>query len=133
MFIRLYAKISTRGDMLRCGIDSIEISRVEDGIARFGERFLNRFYTPGERSDCGDQPHRLAARLAAKEAVAKALGTGIGAVGWRDIEIRGDERGRPALVLHDEAQTVALALGLTQWDVSLTHTRTTASAVVVAL
>lgn len=119
--------------MLRCGIDSIEISRVEEGIARFGERFLKRFFTPGERADCGDQPHRLAARLAAKEAVAKALGTGIGAVGWRDIEIRGDDAGRPKLLLHGEALTVALALGLTQWDVSLTHTRTTASAVAIAL
>jgi holo-[acyl-carrier protein] synthase len=119
--------------MLRCGIDSIEISRVEDGIARFGERFLNRFFTPGERTDCGDQPHRLAARLAAKEAVAKALGTGIGVVGWRDIEIRGDDRGRPALVLHGEARQISLILGLTQWDISLTHTRTTASAVAIAL
>jgi holo-[acyl-carrier protein] synthase len=119
--------------MLRCGIDSIEISRVEDGIARFGERFLNRFFTPGERSDCGDQAHRLAARLAGKEAVAKALGTGIGAVGWRDIEIRGDERGRPTLVLHGEAQRESLALGITQWDISLTHTQTTASAIAVAL
>ena len=119
--------------MLRCGIDSIEISRVEDGIARFGERFLNRFFTPGERSDCADQAHRLAARLAAKEAVAKALGTGIGEVGWRDIEIRGDERGRPILTLHNAAMHHALALGLTQWDVSLTHTQTDASAVAVAL
>jgi holo-[acyl-carrier protein] synthase len=119
--------------MLRCGIDSIEISRVEDGIARFGERFLNRFFTPGERSDCRDQPYRLAARLAAKEAVAKALGTGIGKVGWRDIEIRGDDMGRPALVLRGEARQVSLVLGLSQWDVSLTHTHTTATAVVVAL
>lgn len=119
--------------MLRCGIDSLEISRVEDGIARFGERFLNRFFTPGERGDCADQPHRLAARLAGKEAVAKALGTGIGVVGWRDIEIRGDERGRPMLHLHGEAMRVSLALGLTDWDISLTHTHTTASAVAVAL
>ncbi len=119
--------------MLRCGIDSIEISRVEEGIARFGERFLNRFFTPGERSDCSDQPHRLAARLAGKEAVSKALGTGIGVVGWRDIEIRGDERGRPALVLHGAAAEAAAEQNLTQWDISLTHTRSDASAVAVAL
>ena len=119
--------------MLRCGIDMIEIERVEDGIAQFGERFLNRFFTAGERADCEDQGNRLAARLAAKEAVAKALGTGIGDVGWREIEIRGGERGRPTLVLHGAAAQVSAELGLTQWDVSLTHTRTHASAVAVAL
>lgn len=110
----------------------IEISRVEAGIARFGERFLNRFFTAGERADCQDQPHRLAARLAGKEAVAKALGTGIGAVGWRDIEIRGSG-GRPTLHLHGAAAQTSAALGLTQWDISLTHTRTDASAIAVAL
>ncbi|MBZ0295093.1 MAG: holo-ACP synthase, partial [Anaerolineae bacterium] len=68
--------------MLRCGIDLIENERVAQGIERLGERFLNRFFTPGERADCDDKPHRLAARLAAKEAVAKALGTGIGDVRW---------------------------------------------------
>jgi holo-[acyl-carrier protein] synthase len=119
--------------MLRCGIDMIEISRVEDGIAKFGERFLNRFFTAGERSDCNDQAHRLAARFAAKEAVAKALGTGIGTVGWRDIEIRGGEAGRPTLLLHGAAAETSAALGLTQWDVSLSHTSTDASAVAVAL
>lgn len=118
--------------MLRCGIDSIEISRVERAIERHGERFLNRFFTEGERSDCKDQPHRLAARLAGKEAVAKALGTGIGTVGWRDIEIRGDAQGRPVLTLHNEAVQVSASLGLSEWDISLTHTETTASAVAVA-
>ncbi len=118
--------------MLRCGIDLIEISRLEDGIARFGERFLNRFFTPGERADCDDQPHRLAARFAAKEAVAKALGTGIGDVGWRDIEIRYGERGRPVLNLYGKAAAQAQALGLTEWDVSLTHTGDQAGAVAVA-
>lgn len=118
--------------MLRCGIDLIEINRVEDGIARFGERFLNRFFTPGERADCEDQPHRLAARLAGKEAVAKALGTGIGDVSWREIEIRCGERGRPTLHLHGAAAQVAAALGLREWDISLTHSREQAGAVVVA-
>lgn len=120
--------------MLRCGIDMIEIQRVDAGIQRLGERFLNRFFTPGERADCEDQPHRLAARLAAKEAVAKALGTGIGDVGWRDIEIRcNNDRGRPTLHLHGAAIQVAAELGITQWDVSLTHTAEYASAVAVGL
>ncbi len=119
--------------MLRCGIDLIENQRIEAGIARFGERFLNRFFTPGERADTGDRPDRLAARLAAKEAVAKALGTGIGVVGWRDIEIRGHESsGRPLLALHGAAAVEAARLGLTEWDLSLTHTERYASAVAVA-
>lgn len=120
--------------MLRCGIDLIEVQRVEDGIARLGERFLNRFFTPGERADCEDQPFRLAARLAAKEAVAKALGTGIGDVRWIDIEIRcNNPRNRPTLVLHGAAAQLAQDMGLTQWDVSLTHTKDHASAVAVAM
>lgn len=118
---------------LRCGIDLIEIERVEGGIARLGERFLNRFFTLAERADCADKPHRLAARLAAKEAVAKALGTGIGDVRWIDIEILSDPRGRPVLHLHGAAHDLANSLGITQWDVSLTHTATTAGAVAVGL
>lgn len=119
--------------MVRCGIDLIDIRRVAAGIERHGERFLQRFFTPGERADCEDRPGRLAARLAAKEAVAKALGTGIGAVRWRDIEVRCDgNAGRPELRLHGAAAGVAAGLGLTHWDVSLTHTAGQAAAVAVA-
>lgn len=120
--------------MLRCGIDMIEHERIEQGIARLGERFLNRFFTAGEREDCEDAPHRLSARLAAKEAVAKALGTGIGDVRWVEIEIRvNNPRKRPVLYLHGAAADVAQELGLTQWDVSLTHSKAYASAMVVAM
>ena len=120
--------------MLRCGIDMIEHERVEAGIARLGERFLNRFFTAGEREDCDDKPHRLAARLAAKEAVAKALGTGIGDVSWKEIEIRvNNPRKRPVLILHGAAAKLAEEMGLTKWDVSLTHTREYASAMAVAM
>ncbi|MGJ3238166.1 MAG: holo-ACP synthase [Anaerolineae bacterium] len=120
--------------MLRCGIDMIEHERVAAGIERLGERFLNRFFTAGEREDCEDQPHRLAARLAGKEAVAKALGTGIGDVSWQEIEIRvNNSRKRPVLYLYGAAATLSEELGLTQWDISLTHTRELASAMVVAI
>lgn len=120
--------------LLRCGIDMIEHERIEAGISRLGERFLNRFFTPGERSDCDDKPYRLAARLAAKEAVSKALGTGIGDVSWKEIEIRvNNPRKRPVLHLHGAAAELAAELGLTQWDVSLTHTQVYASAVAVAM
>ena len=120
--------------MLRCGIDMIEHERVAAGIERLGERFLNRFFTAGERADCEDAPYRLAARLAGKEAVAKALGTGIGDVRWVDIEIRVDNpRKRPTLHLHDAAAKLAEEMGLTQWDVSLCHTESYASAMAVAM
>lgn len=120
--------------MLRCGIDMIEHERIAGGIERLGERFLNRFFTAGEREDCEDQAHRLAARLAAKEAVGKALGTGIGDVSWKEIEIRvNNPRKRPVLHLHGAAATYAEELGITEWDVSLTHTKELASAVAVGI
>lgn len=120
--------------MLRCGIDTIECERIAKGIERLGERFLQRFFTPGERADCADAPHRLAARFAGKEAVAKALGTGIGDVRWVEIEIRvNNPRRRPTLHLHGAAAELARQQGLTQWDISLTHTREYASAMAVAM
>ena len=120
--------------ILRCGIDMIEHARVAQGIERLGERFLNRFFTAGEREDCDDQPHRLSARLAAKEAVSKALGTGIGDVSWKEIEIRvNNPRRRPVLHLHGAAAALAAEMGLLHWDVSLTHAREYAAAMAVAL
>jgi holo-[acyl-carrier protein] synthase len=119
--------------MLRCGIDMIEHQRVKEGIERLGERFLQRFFTAGERADCEDAPYRLSARLAAKEAVAKALGTGIGDVSWQEIEIRvNNPRKRPTLHLYGAAAQLAAELGLTEWDVSLTHAQDYAAAVAVA-
>lgn len=119
--------------MIRCGIDLIECERIAEGIERFGERFLTRFFTLDERADCGGNPTRLAARFAAKEAVAKALGTGIGDISWVEIEIRTDgERRRPRLVLYGAAQSLAEDLNLTKWDVSLSHSKSHAVAVAVA-
>ncbi len=119
--------------MIRCGTDMIECERIAAGIERFGERFLQRFFTAGERQDCADQPQRLAARFAAKEAVAKALGTGIGDISWVEIEIRTDgERGRPTLTLHGKASALADSMQLGEWDLSLSHTKSLAIAVAVA-
>jgi holo-[acyl-carrier protein] synthase len=111
----------------------LEIDRVARAAERHGERFYTRFFTVNERILCGGQIHRLAARIAAKEAVSKALGTGIGAVRWVDIEVEGDERGRPILRLHAAAAQIAAELGLVTWEISLSHTRTEAIAFVVAL
>lgn len=118
--------------MLRTGVDLVEVARVEAAVARHGERFLQRVYTDQERVDAGGRPQSLAARFAAKEAVAKALGSGIGVVGWRDIEITRDASHRPELVLHGAAQKLAAELGLREWSVSLSHTQLYAIALAVA-
>ena len=114
------------------GIDAIEPARVAALIARWGERFLGRVFTPAERAACRGRPTSLAARFAAKEAVSKALGTGVGAVAWREIEILANPRGRPVLVLHGAAAARAETLGLRHWSVSLTHLADLALALVVA-
>ena len=115
------------------GVDLIEIARIESTIQRYGARFLERIFTQQELGEVGCNPASLAARFAAKEAVAKALGTGIGVVGWQEIEIlRGPER-QPVLVLSGSAQQLSLELQLENWSISLSHTRTHALAMAVAL
>ena len=114
------------------GVDMIEIERIRAAIARHGERFLTRVFTPQELAEVGEHPASLAARFAAKEAVSKALGSGIGLVAWQEIEIlRGPAR-QPLLHLHGAAAQVAAELNLTTWSVSLSHTAAHAIAVVVA-
>ena len=118
--------------MLATGVDLVEIERMQSVIERYGERFLNRVFTHQELLEVGSNISSLAARFAAKEAVSKALGTGIGKVAWREIEIlRGPER-QPTLHLYGEAARLAQQLGLYQWSVSLSHTQGHAIALVVA-
>ena len=119
--------------MLRTGVDLIEVSRVEEAAARHGERFYARFFTAGERAYCGDRYPALAARFAAKEAVSKALGTGIGDVSWQEIEVINGERNKPEVRLHGAAARLAAELGLTDWSLSLSHTHEHAIAFVVAM
>ncbi len=118
--------------MLRTGVDLIEISRIESAIARYGARFLEHTFTEQEQAEFGDNTASLAARFAAKEAVSKALGTGIGQVGWLEIEILRGACREPVLHLHGSAERLAHDLGLTEWSVSLSHTATYAIAMVVA-
>jgi holo-[acyl-carrier protein] synthase len=118
--------------MLRTGVDIVEVERVRRAVDRYGEIFTARCFTPGEVDRCGGRVSALAARFAAKEAAAKALGTGIGDVGWREIEVVHDERGRPDLVLHGAAAALAESLQLVEWSISLSHTREHAIAFVVA-
>lgn len=114
------------------GIDVIEIERIERVLDEFGDRFLRRVYSERERGRYAQRVPELAARFAAKEATSKALGTGIRGIRWREMEILSNRRGKPVLVLHGAAAQRAARLGLTAFDVSLTHSRTEAMAVVVA-
>lgn len=100
---------------------------------RWGQRFLNRVYTPAEQQYCGLRMQRLAGRFAAKEAVSKVLGTGIRSIRWRELEILPDSRGKPTVRLHDRALAVAAGLNLGPISVSITHTGDLALAVAFAL
>lgn len=119
------------GQALRVGVDMIEAERVADTVDRFGARFLDRVFTPAEQEYCGSNHASLAARWAAKEAVAKALGCGIGDVTWREIEVLSDERGAPHLELTGDARRLADECGLHHWSLSISHSRTHAIAFVV--
>ncbi len=119
--------------MIVSGVDLIEISRIENAIERHGEKFYNRFFTPQEVQFCQGRADRLAGRFAVKEAVAKAMGTGIGDFNWTDIEVVGESRGKPELVLHNKARKVAADQGLLHWSISLSHTDTYAIGMAVAL
>jgi holo-[acyl-carrier protein] synthase len=118
---------------LATGVDLIEISRIEEVIARHGKHYLDRIYTPAELEQCGKRTESLAGRFAAKEAVAKALGCGIGDVTWKEIEVLGDERNAPTLTLHGAAKQKAEELGLTTWSVSISHSQSHSVVLVVAI
>ena len=120
--------------MLVSGVDLIEVNRIESAIARYGERFLARVFTRGELAYCRGRPHQLAARFAAKEAVSKALGTGIqhrDGVAWQEIQIMSDDRGKPAVQLTGKAARRAEQIGVSNFSLSLSHTREHAIAMVV--
>jgi len=118
---------------LATGVDLIEISRIEEVVARHGKHYLERIYTPGELEQCGKRVESLAGRWAAKEAVAKALGSGIGDISWKDIEVLGDEQNAPVLTLHNSAKQKAGELGLVSWSVSISHSQSHSVAFVVAV
>jgi holo-[acyl-carrier protein] synthase len=119
--------------MIRSGVDIIEVERIDRAILRHGTRFFDRFYTAQELIDSRGHTPALAARFAAKEAVAKALGTGIGDVGWKEIEIVNGPRREPVLRLHGEAAERAQAMGLREWTISMSHTHEHAVAVAMGL
>lgn len=117
--------------MFTTGVDIIEIGRIKDAIDRWGGRFLHRIYTGSELRLCRKKPQALAARFAGKEAVMKALGTGVKGVSWREIEILADSKGKPLVNLFGKARSRANDLGLGDLAVSLSHSREYAVAFVV--
>jgi holo-[acyl-carrier protein] synthase len=122
--------------ILGTGIDLAEVARIRESIERFGDRFLNRVYTPGEiaySNSKANRYERYAARFAAKEAGMKAIGSGwANGVRWVDLEVVNDASGRPALVLHARAAEIARGLGIKALHLSLTHTAEYGLASVVA-
>ena len=118
--------------MLAVGVDLIEISHIGAVLERHGDRFLRRVYTERELAYANGRLSALATRWAAKEAAAKALGTGIGQVSFQEIEVVCDAQGKPGLVLHGEAAQLAARLHLDQFALSLSHAADYAVAFVVA-
>ena len=117
--------------MLITGVDIIEIKRVEKVALSYGDRFLKRIYTDGEIKYCRGRAPQLASRFAAKEAVMKALGTGIRGVGRRDVEVTRKRGMAPDIKLHGRAQKRASQIGLTGLAISLSHSKEFAVASVI--
>lgn len=118
--------------MLSVGVDLIETGRVARALERWGDRFLSHVYTAAEVKHCRNHVPELAARFAGKEAVSKALGTGLRGVTWREMEVLSDARGKPVVRLHGRAKRRAEELGLEDFAISLSHSRRYAVAFVVA-
>lgn len=124
--------------MLVTGVDLVDIPRIERILERYGDRFLERVYSPNEIRSSRKRPAELAARFAAKEAVSKALGVGVrvlspSGIGWQDVETLNESSGKPYLRLHGRAAALAQAQNLTEWAISLSHDGGFAIAFVVAM
>jgi holo-[acyl-carrier protein] synthase len=122
-------------NVIGIGVDLVENARIEHSLERFGERFLQRVFTAGEieYSKSMKYPARhLAARFAAKEAVSKAFGTGIGkSMGWKDIDVRRKESGEPYVVLEGGAKELAGERKVLKVSITLSHTEHHAMAMIV--
>lgn len=122
-------------NVIGVGIDAVDVDRFRRTLAR-QPRLVDRLFTAGERAYAlrrQDPTERLAARFAAKEAVMKALGVGLGAFGFHDVEVQRAASGAPSLVLRGPAGALATDRGVHEWKVSLSHTAHLAEAVVIAL
>ena len=123
--------------MLSTGVDLVRIERIERALSRFGQRFLDRVFTPDEVRYSRNRASELAVRFAAKEAVSKALGVGMRVlspmgIGWLDVETLNERGGKPFVILHNLAKKLADEQGLDEWAISLSHDGGIAVAFVVA-
>lgn len=125
--------LPTQGVNVAVGIDIIEVERVKKVFEKHGERFLHRVFTDNEIVQCRGKATRLAGRFAAKEAISKALGTGLHGVKWREMEIVQLRSGRPSVRLHGFAKLRAQQLGLSAFDVSIADLAQTSIAIAVAI
>jgi holo-[acyl-carrier protein] synthase len=126
--------------VVRTGVDMVKITRIATVVERHGQRFVARVLTAGEIDICAGRVSAIAARWAAKEAIAKMLGVGIrglasgaDAIPWHDIEIHRDAAGKPLICLHRYAATSAAAQGLSSFDISISHDGEYAIASAVAI
>lgn len=121
---------------IKIGTDICSVSRIRASYERFGTRLLKRILTQAEEQHVTSARHhmfeRLAGRFAAKEAAAKALGTGWYGIGWKEVEIVRERSGKPTLKLHGRALVVATKQNLTKFEVSVSHEHEFATATVIA-
>jgi holo-[acyl-carrier protein] synthase len=122
-----------QGVNVAVGIDIIEVERVRKVFEKHGERFLRRVFTENEISQSRGKVTRLAGRFAAKEAISKALGTGLHGVKWREMEVVQLRSGRPTVRLHGFAKLRAQQLGLSAFDISIADLAQTSIAIAVAI
>ncbi|MET0727827.1 MAG: holo-ACP synthase [Acidimicrobiales bacterium] len=121
--------------MIGIGVDLCDVDRMRAALARTPS-LRDRLFTPQERAYCerrNDPAERYAARFAAKEAVLKALGLGLGACKWTEIEVARAESGAPSVALHGGARQLAAERGVSTWRLTMTHTHLVAEAIAVAL
>jgi holo-[acyl-carrier protein] synthase len=125
--------LPTQGINIAIGVDIIEIERVRSVLAHHGKRFLQRVFTEQEIQQCRGKVLKIAGRFAAKEAISKALGTGMHGIAWRELEIVQLSTGRPSVRLYGNASVRAQELGLSAFDVSISDLAVFSIAVAVGV
>jgi holo-[acyl-carrier protein] synthase len=118
---------------LTSGIDIVEVHRFRELSPSIRDRFFQRVFTVKERAVVGDYLERAAGFFAAKEAVSKALGCGIGPISWQEIEINKDDQGKPEINLFGNALVLSMQAGIAEWDLSISHTKDNAVAMVIGI
>ena len=118
-------------NQLHNGIDIIEIDRIQNVLRKHPKRFLRKIFTEYEINYCRGRATQLAARFASKEAAMKALGTGIRGVGWREVEVQRLRSGKPYIILHGRAKKRAESMGIKKIELSISHSKNLATAMVI--